>query len=154
MRDPAVRSGYTAARSATSALAASMSAEDQMVQSCPEASPMKWHQAYKTWFFETWATSRPPADGKLAGRQTEPFRQDKYRHSRTDPSSPTTETSCSMVLPQRGLHRFRVLHGRNTALRPRPSLLLWAGASWPFSLARQENRPASCALPCPGAPSL
>ena len=46
-------SKYRVVRSFTQSLAESLSAEDQMIQSCPEASPVKWHQAHTTWFFET-----------------------------------------------------------------------------------------------------
>src|SRR5262245_62514726 len=45
-------SKYKMVRLVTRSLVAGMSAEDQMVQSCPEASPVKWHQAHTTWFFE------------------------------------------------------------------------------------------------------
>jgi ergothioneine biosynthesis protein EgtB len=44
---------FGTARRQTLALCAGMTAEDMMVQSCPEASPAKWHLAHTAWFFES-----------------------------------------------------------------------------------------------------
>ena len=44
---------FTEIRSTSMRITEGLSAEDQMVQSMPDASPSKWHLAHTTWFFET-----------------------------------------------------------------------------------------------------
>jgi ergothioneine biosynthesis protein EgtB len=44
-------------RQQTEELCSPLTPEDMMVQSCPEASPAKWHLAHTTWFFETFLLS-------------------------------------------------------------------------------------------------
>src|SRR5690242_12126318 len=48
-----LRQRYLDVRAWTEKLSAPFSPEDQIVQSTPEASPVKWHRAHTSWFFET-----------------------------------------------------------------------------------------------------
>ena len=56
---------YRALRARSREIAAPLSAEDCQVQSMPDASPIKWHLAHTTWFFETFILE-PHADRYIA----------------------------------------------------------------------------------------
>jgi ergothioneine biosynthesis protein EgtB len=49
---------FRTVRAQTERRASLLSAEDQTVQSMPEASPTKWHRAHVTWFFEEFLLRR------------------------------------------------------------------------------------------------
>jgi ergothioneine biosynthesis protein EgtB len=52
---------YRAVRDGTECLALGLSAEDCAAQSMPDASPVKWHMAHTTWFFETFVLEQHAA---------------------------------------------------------------------------------------------
>ena len=49
----ALAESYRTVRRCTEALCEPLACDDYVVQSMPDASPVKWHLAHTTWFFET-----------------------------------------------------------------------------------------------------
>ena len=75
----ALAARYRSIRSETERLARHLTAEDQVVQSMPDASPTKWHRAHTTWFFETFILQRMPGYREFDSRYG--FLFNSYYHS-------------------------------------------------------------------------
>jgi len=58
--EPQLARFYKEIRHLSTAIAGTLSAEDQQIQSMPDASPTKWHLAHTTWFFEKMVLARDP----------------------------------------------------------------------------------------------
>jgi ergothioneine biosynthesis protein EgtB len=102
---PTLFTRYISVRARTEALAASLSPEDQVVQSMPDASPTKWHRAHTTWFFETFVL-KPFLPGYRPLREEYAFLFNSYyeaagpRHARPHRGM-LTRPSCGEVADYR-----------------------------------------------------
>ncbi|MGB5809017.1 MAG: ergothioneine biosynthesis protein EgtB [Polyangiales bacterium] len=70
-------SDFERVRAQTQTITARLTAEDQCVQSMPDASPVKWHRAHTTWFFETFVL-RPAGHEPLSSPSFDVFFNSYY----------------------------------------------------------------------------
>ena len=80
---------YLAVRRFTESLAMPLAAEDCVVQSMPDASPVAWHLAHTTWFFETFVLARaepeaPPFSEAFAYLYNSYYESAGPRHARAE----------------------------------------------------------------------
>ena len=78
---------FNSTRSRTQALAAPLDPEDTMLQSMEDASPVKWHLAHTTWFFEEfilkkWVPDYTSPDDRFAFLFNSYYTQAGPRHAR------------------------------------------------------------------------
>ena len=80
---------FRAVRAETERRAAPLSDEDQQIQSMPDASPIKWHRAHTTWFFEQFVLAPHARDYRVFDERF-PFLFNSYyvaagpRHARPE----------------------------------------------------------------------
>src|SRR3954464_13745966 len=60
VREASLRSRFVQTRARSLNIASPLTEEDCCVQSMPDASPVKWHLAHTTWFFETFLLEQDP----------------------------------------------------------------------------------------------
>ena len=96
---------YRDVRAQTVALASPLSADDQLAQSMPDASPTKWHLGHTTWFFEKMILE-PFAPGYRPHRADADFAFNSYYESLGD-RRPRAERSLSTRPTLEEVHAYR-----------------------------------------------
>jgi len=96
---------YVEVRDHTLECVASLSEEDMVVQSMPEASPAKWHLAHTTWFFETFILE-PLARGYRSPDRSYAFLFNSY-YQTVGPQYPRNRRGLLTRPPLAQVHRYR-----------------------------------------------
>jgi ergothioneine biosynthesis protein EgtB len=125
---------YREVRRMTEVLAAPLSAEDQTVQSMPDASPTKWHRAHTTWFFETVVLAahdgaNAPHDSRYAYLFNSYYDSLGARHPRAQ-RGVLTRPTCAEVADYRAAIDGRIvafINGASTATWQKASSLIMLG---------------------------